>query len=402
MESSTKEVETRSLVHVERIESVTPIPNADRIELVQVLGWQCIVKKGELRVEDKCIYIEIDSIVPDWPVFEFLRERKFRVRTIKLRGQVSQGLCLPITPELLEAAGLKAGEISVGMDVTEAFKVRKYDPQGDKEEASRLREEALEANRRNNKWPITFWLLKFSWFRWIYFKFVKGKERFPWPKWIVKTDETRIQAAPVRYLGTKDTCYTSEKLDGQSCTLFITKGKRFWDKVDYGVCSRNFRVAPGSSGSWPKIYERYETQMRKAFALEFPEGFAVQGEVIGPGIQQNKYQRKDYEFYVFNIIQPNGKRLMFHSFEDFCKRYGFTTVPVLDRAFKVNHTLPEMLEYAKGNSVLSGVTTMREGVVIRSWDQSVSFKVINNEFLLAERDEEEYEQQNKPAKEENK
>jgi hypothetical protein len=186
-----------------------------------------------------------------------------------------------------------------------------------------------------------------------------------------------------------------------SATLFITKGKNAWNAADYGVCSRNWRLDPKTSrGSWIKVYERCETQMRKALALEFPMGFAVQGEIIGPGIQKNKYQRKDYEFYVFNVILTNGKRLSLHSFEDFCKRYGFVTVPILDRAFKLTHTLPEILEYSKGNSVLSGVEVMREGIVIRSWDQSVSFKVINNEFLLAERDEEEYEQQNKPAKEE--
>jgi hypothetical protein len=395
--------ESRVLVHVERIESVTEIPKADKIEVVQVLGWQCVAKKGDFKVGDKCIYIEIDSIVPEWPMFEFLRPYKFRVRTIKLRGQVSQGLCLPINRELLASAenwkgwhgqGLEETYLHLGMDLTEAFKVRKYDPQGDRD--------AISANNvpHKNRWAITSKLMRFAWFRWFYFIFNKGKEKFPWPQWISHTDETRIQNDPELYLSTKDTCYCSEKLDGQSCTIFITKGKRFWNKPIYGVCSRNVRLAPGSAGSWPKIHERYKAQMHQAF-LEFPEGFAIQGEIIGPAIQQNKYQRKDYEFYVFNVIQLNGRKLAFHSLEDFCRRFGFIMVPVLERAFKVNHTLPEILKYAEGNSVLSGVTTRREGVVIRSWDQSVSFKVINNDFLLNERVEEEDEQQNKPAKEVN-
>lgn len=94
----------RSLAHIEKIEWIRPIEGADKIALCGVLGWQCVIaKKDDFKVDDKIIYVEIDSVMPELPEFEFLRDRKFRVRTIKLRGQISMGLILPIT--ILEKYG---------------------------------------------------------------------------------------------------------------------------------------------------------------------------------------------------------------------------------------------------------------------------------------------------------
>ena len=87
----------RKLTSIQRIVSIEPIQGADKIELATVLGWQCVVKKDEFKIGDLCVYIEIDSIVPaDNPYFEFLKDRKYRVRTIRLRGQISQGLVCPL------------------------------------------------------------------------------------------------------------------------------------------------------------------------------------------------------------------------------------------------------------------------------------------------------------------
>lgn len=89
--------ETRKLAHIEIIESLSPIEGADKIEVAKVLGWECVVKKGEFKKGDIVVYVEVDSVMPDKPEYEFLRDRKFRIRTIKLKGQVSMGLILPLS-----------------------------------------------------------------------------------------------------------------------------------------------------------------------------------------------------------------------------------------------------------------------------------------------------------------
>lgn len=120
----------RHLATIREIASLRPIEGADRIEVAQVDGWECVVQKGEFHVGEHIVYIEVDSIVPERPEFEFLRDRKFRVRTIKLRGQVSQGLVLPLsilpngTPAIL------------GADVTDAWALRSMTQKRSKKHSS--------------------------------------------------------------------------------------------------------------------------------------------------------------------------------------------------------------------------------------------------------------------------
>lgn len=91
------EIETRKLAHIEVITALNPIQGADKIEVADVLGWKCVVKKGEFKVGEKIVYIEVDSVMPAIPEFEFLKERNYRIKTIKLKGQVSMGLVLPLS-----------------------------------------------------------------------------------------------------------------------------------------------------------------------------------------------------------------------------------------------------------------------------------------------------------------
>ena len=109
----------RKLATIQKIVELNPIPKADAIECAKVLGWEIVVKKGEFKIGDSVVYIEIDSIVPDKPEFEFLRDRKFRVKTIKLRGQISQGICFPLNI-------LPQGKYKEGDDVTDILKISKY------------------------------------------------------------------------------------------------------------------------------------------------------------------------------------------------------------------------------------------------------------------------------------
>lgn len=130
----------RQLASIRRISDIRPIPGADRIAVAQVDGWECVIQKDEFQVGDLVVYVEVDSIVPERPEFEFLRDRKFRVRTIKLRGQVSQGLVLPLSI-------LPEGTYTDGLDVTEVLGIKKYDPQAQQEALLMQKQPSLSKRR---------------------------------------------------------------------------------------------------------------------------------------------------------------------------------------------------------------------------------------------------------------
>lgn len=225
----------RQLATIRQIASTRPIQGADRIEVAQIDGWECVVKRGEFQVGERIVYVEVDSIMPERPEFEFLRDRKFRVRTIKLRGQVSQGLVLPLSI-------LPGGNYTLGQDVTDILGVKKYDPEA-QQEAMLTRQPEPPKN------PVSKFLMRFKWYRKL---FMKPKRKGGFPDWIVKTDETRIQNLTTlfdieRKKGTKFS--VTEKVDGQSATYFLRKLSR--RKYEFGVCSRNIRLGnPDNSSYW--------------------------------------------------------------------------------------------------------------------------------------------------------
>lgn len=170
----------RKLASIQRIAKLEEIPDADKIEKATVLGWEVVVaKKDNFEVGDFCVYCEIDSILPDKPEFEFLRERKFRIRTIKLKGQISQGICFPLS--ILPGWNHREGD-----DVTELIGVRKYDPQAEFERKEMERLAGIDKNRMDK------FLKRYSWYRKLIFK----PKRTPIPTFIKKTDEDRIQLFP--------------------------------------------------------------------------------------------------------------------------------------------------------------------------------------------------------------
>lgn len=168
----------RHLATIREITTLRPIAGADRIEVAQVDGWECVVQKGEFHTGEHIVYIEVDSIVPERPEFEFLRDRKFRVRTIKLRGQVSQGLVLPLS---ILPNGAPA---DLGADVTDVLGIKKYDPEAQQEA------QLLTKQPAKPKSALVRFLMRFKWYRKL---FMKSKRKGGFPDWIVKTDETRIQ-----------------------------------------------------------------------------------------------------------------------------------------------------------------------------------------------------------------
>lgn len=235
----------RQLATIRMIASTRPIQGADRIEVAQVDGWECVVKKGEFKVGQHIVYVEVDSVMPERPEFEFLRDRKFRVRTIKLRGQVSQGLVLPLDI-------LPAGNYKLGDDVTELLGVTKYDPQAQQEALLLTKQPKTPTN------PAVKFLMRFRWYRRL---FMKPKRKGGFPDWIVKTDETRIQNLTTLFdiEGKKGTTFSvTEKIDGQSATYFLQKISR--RKYEFGVCSRNIRLGtPGNSSYWT-IARKYDIE----------------------------------------------------------------------------------------------------------------------------------------------
>ena len=161
-----------------------PISGADKIELATVLGWKVVVSKSENhKVGDLIAYVEIDTQLPNIPMFEFLKDKKYRVRTIKLRKQISQGLIIPLKA-IEQNFNIKISKLKEGDDITSLIGATKYDPEAEKE-----RKLAEEAMAKNNS-PIHKVLMKYKWYRKLY-KQITIPKKGGFPKWIKKTDEER-------------------------------------------------------------------------------------------------------------------------------------------------------------------------------------------------------------------
>ncbi len=360
----------RTLASIRKIRSLSPIAGADRIELALVDGWQTVVKKGEFHEGDDVIYIEIDSIVPEMPCFEFLRDRKFRVRTIKLRGVISQGLVVPTSI-------LPAGDYHEGDDVTDVLGIRKYDPEAEEENAVVQRNE-----KKDTTGAFGRFMNRFSWYRTIHRKIstaICGDTKFP--EWIRKTDETRIQNLTELFENEKVLCTrfsVTEKMDGQSATYYLRRRRLFG--YEFGVCSRNKRLPKKDESSYWTIAEKLEIRRVLRDLIGRRRYVVLQGEICGEKIQGNKYCIGGYDFFAFNLIYPDrslptweiGERLSAH---------GMKTVPIVDEGVALPDTIAELVEYAKGKSVVKPGQT-REGVVMRCHRRGISFKVINPDYLL--------------------
>lgn len=201
----------RKLATIREISNIRPIEGADKIVVAQVDGWECVVQKDEFQIGQHIVYVEVDSVVPKRPEFEFLRPRKFRVRTIKLRGQVSQGLVLPLSI-LPNGTGCDLGD-----DVTDALGIKKYDPEAQQEA------KLLSKQPKTPKSAFARFFMRYKWYRKL---FLKSKRKGGFPEWIAKTDETRIQNLPQLFEAVRDRGVefsVTEKMDGQSATYYLRK-----------------------------------------------------------------------------------------------------------------------------------------------------------------------------------
>lgn len=378
----------RALAHIEKIEWVRPIEGADNIELIGVLGWVCIAKKEEFKPGDLAVYIEIDSKCPESDErFTFLAAKHYKVKTMKL-GKfkvISQGLALPISlfPEFSDK--------SIGSDVTENLKITYSCEEDIKRKSSNVDPDAKYKSmaQRHKKFfsrPLVRKIMSYKFGRKIMFLFFGRKKdnHKEFPKWIVKTDETRIENAPF-YLESTDKWVKTEKLDGTSCTFAVDRIKK--NKFEFIVCSRNVRQADRNqetyheSNIYWELADKYDIEnILTKFAIK--NGYnrvVLQGEGVG-SVQGNPYKMKENELFVFNLI-IDGLRLGTVDMAKFCDQNGLKHVPIIDTEYLLPKTMEEMKLEADGYSEINP-KVKREGFVYRSADGQQSFKNVSREYLL--------------------
>ena len=339
----------RKLATIRKITDIRPIEGADMIELATVGGWSVVVAKDVgHKVGNSVVYCEIDSFLPIKEEFEFLRKSSykkmgdqegFRLKTIRLRGQLSQGLILPISVVPITQFA-SAYDLPEGLDVTEMLGIVKYEP------------------------PIPAELA--------------GKVKGGFPSFLHKTDEERVQNLVKEYdeykLTSKHQFYMTEKLDGSSATYYMNKG-------EFGVCSRNLELLETEGNTFWKVARELDLENK----LKDKGNICLQGELIGEGIQGNPYKIKGQMVHFFNGFDIDTRtKLGINEFLILLDEMELTPVPIIDVAMLLPDTVKGMLELAEGKSRLNDKTE-REGVVVRSLDNTISFKAISNKFLLSEK-----------------
>lgn len=333
----------RKLASIQTILSLSPIAGADAILLAKVLGWELVVKKTEFQVGDRCVYFEIDSVLPIAQWNDHLRKepnKPLRIKTIRLRGQLSQGLAMPMSI-------IPTGEYEVGQDVTTLVGVTKYEP-------------AVPAH-------------------------LSGMAKGNFPAFLHKTDETRLQSEP-RVLDeaiSKGLVLVGTlKMDGTSFTAYRRD-------AEFGVCSRNLDLKETEDNAHWRMARKLK--LEEILRSEH-RNLSIQGEIVGPSIQANRLGLSESKLYLFNLFDiDTGKYLSHTELSAFAEKHGLKVVPTVYRLDfggvvgprDVNHLLniANNLNYDNG--------TPAEGIVWRSMCEThsdvlkgrLSFKTISNRYL---------------------
>lgn len=363
---------SRKLASVQRVKAIRPIEGADRIEVVQVLNWDCVAQKGLYHVGDLVIYFEIDSLLPDIPMLEWLKKsawsqklNKYKISTHKFRNQISQGLIVPIRDltamyNQIHNTGISSIEYDEGDDLTEMLNIEKYEPPVSNGSLGEV--------------------IQHEWY-------------------VPKTDEERIQVCAENVLpeyikSEQDEWYATIKLDGTSCTAGL-----FEDAFLIG--GRNqFYKDENMYTTTVKKYGDLETKLRKN--LEETGVYIVfQGELCGPGIQSNRLGLAEKEWFVFNVfVSTTGKYDSYEKLElipmlAMCKKFGLKHVPLVDPEDKfdfktgdsIDDIVENLLKYVDNFKYRTyfedaAPSQIAEGLVFRLNDMTNSFKVVSNKFLL--------------------
>lgn len=372
----------RSLAYIAQITDINPIPDADNIEVATINdGWKVVISKNDsFKVGDEVIYIEIDSKVPEVPEFAFLESRKYRVKTIKLRGQFSQGLIIS------KSVFPKVANKHKGDDVTDLLGITYYVAEDNQRKNFDPNRELKSLEDRNKKLKSAFWwkfLIKREWGRKILFKFFlkkNNREGFPTKfKFVFKTDEERCENIADKVLGYKNPLIVTEKLDGTSCTYILEHIKK--NKFKFYVCSRNYALPEDDSIYWQLAKKYNIEESLKRYLTENPdlEYVCIQGEGVG-SVQDNPLKLKENELFLFNFIRSDVGRLDSISGQELAAKYGFKWVPILDTNYYVPLDMEEFKLYADGKSKVTP-SVLREGIVLRDPKTDFSFKNVSRKYL---------------------
>jgi RNA ligase (TIGR02306 family) len=347
----------RKMATVRRIDNINPIPNADAIEVATVGGWRVVVKRGEFQTGDLAVYCEIDSFIPT-TIAPFLTKpdhnpKTFegiegeRLRTVRLRGQLSQGLLLSYAVLPFGSQGV----LSEGDEVSELLGIVKWEA------------------------PVPAQLA--------------GEARGMFPSFVRKTDQERVQnlstefpewVGDVNDRESQLSWEVTEKLDGSSMTVYVNQD-------DSGVCSRNLNLLESESNTYWRI-ARSKSLIEKIQSTG--RNIALQGELIGEGIQGNPYKILGQDFYLFDIYDIDaGEYMLPRDRQQLARDLDIQCVPVIAYGASLYDTLgiktiDDVLGFAEGASTLMNKTE-REGVVFKCTTQQLSFKSISNRFLLKEK-----------------
>lgn len=336
-----------------RISQVVKHSNADSLDVINVLGYRCVDRSGKWKEGDFAVYIPIDSLVDsDRQEFQFLKksdkDKIVRLKTVKLRGEISQGVLLPPVFGRVE-----------GDDCSDFFGVEKYEP--------------VDRNFTGT---------------------LAGSPRGNFPSHLPKTDVERWQNYPEIFKAYVDSVFVAtEKVEGSSSTCFLKSGED--GQIYFGVCSRNLELKPEDTNSFWKSAVKFEIEkklrsMAHILGLDMANlDIALQGELTGPGIQGNIYAHKDLEFYAFDVL-VNGRYVPSNTFFDLCGRVGLRSVPVVHIGTLIKDE--DMVSFATAPSLINK-NTLREGLVWKLYNSEefhpkigrVQLKVISPEYLLKQK-----------------
>ncbi len=323
------------LASIQVITEIRPIEGADRIEAATVLGYQTVIKKGEFRPGDLCVWHEPDTVAAERPEYEFLRKQGFRLKVSRFKGQVSQGLALPLNV-------LPPAAYAVGDDATALTGIRKY-------------EKPLSAN-------------------------LVGVAKGGFPSWMPKTDEPNLRSFPaaLEEFAGRD-CVITQKVDGTSATYYLRGG-------EFGVCTRNLELLHDPTSMFWRIAG--EHRLRETLAT-LGGDFALQGEVHGEGIQGNHLDVKGVTFAAFNLFNIGSHAYENHgSLTALCQANGLPLVREVWRG-QFRFTIAELVALAGAQDYAPGRPA--EGIVIRPLQESrsrileigrLSAKIISERYAL--------------------
>lgn len=376
----------RELAYVVRINKVEPIEGYDRVEYAHINGWGCVVRKGAFKEGDLGVYFEIDSKCPAVEPFLFLEKRKYHVKTQKMCKRISQGLLMSFAD-----FGWENDKYKEGTFLTKELGITYYEPEDNARKSNGSVDKYKKMAQRNgklfSKQPFR-WLMKRGWGRKILFVFFgKKRDKCGWPAWVVKTDEERVENIPC-ILENKDPWIATEKLDGTSTTF--TMKRKLFGRYDFYVCSRNVvfdkpdKKCFYDTNVYLEMAEKYGIEKKMAKMLKmFPnaEWITLQGETYGGNIQKRDYSTNEHRFAGFNFITSNEGRWNSVEAAKFMNEFNIPWVPILDEIYVLPDTIEDLRAYVHSEpSTVDGI--IKEGIVFRSQDGSMSFKCVDPEYLI--------------------